>query len=55
MGVKIVTVIRHLGGFVGYSTAKERCLAKKVEVWVESVKTLEGVARKHLQSTYAGL
>ena len=28
---------------------------KNIEGWAESVKTLAGVARKHLQSAYSGL
>ena len=53
MGVNIVTGSRHLGGFVGYGAAEEIWLAKKVEGWVESLRTLAEVSRKHLQYAYA--
>ena len=53
--MKIVTRSRYLGGFVGERGAERRWVQTKVEGWAESMKTLEGVARKHLQSAYAGL
>ena len=30
-------------------------IKEKVDGWYESIRTLEGVARKHPQSVYAGL
>ena len=35
--------------------AEVRWIHEKVEGWAESVRTLDGVARKHPQSAYAGL
>ena len=55
MGVKIVTGIRHLGGFFRNGAAEEIWTEEKVKGWAESVKTLTGVAHNHPQSTYAGL
>ena len=55
MGMKIMTESWYLGGFVRYRAAEESWLAEKVQGWTESVKTLLGVAHKHLQSTYARL
>ena len=55
MGIKIVTGSRYLGGFVGERETERQWVRTKVEGWVESVKTLAGVARKHPQSAYAGL
>ena len=55
MGMKIVTGIRYLGGFVGDRSAEDSWLEEKVQGWTELVKTLEEVARKHPQSAYAGL
>ena len=50
MGMQIVTGSCYLGGFVGELGAERRWDQTKVEGWAESVKTLAGMARKHLQS-----
>ena len=55
MGIKIVTVSRYLGGFVGYRAAEDSWLAEKVQGWTEAVKNLPGVARNHPHTAYAGL
>ena len=55
MGVKIVTEIRYLGGFVGDEAAEESWISEKVQVREESVKTLAGLACNHPQSSYSGL
>ena len=55
MGIKVVTGSRYLGGFVGEREAEAIWINEKVDGWAESVRTLAGVARKHPQSTYAGL
>ena len=55
MGLKIVTGSRYLGGFIGDGAAYGSWLAENVQGWLESVNTLAGVARKHPQSSYAGL
>ena len=47
MGLQVVTGSRYLGGFLGDGAAEKRCLARKVEGWAESVRTLAGVARKN--------
>ena len=54
-GVKIVTGSWYLGVFIGYRATENSWLAEKVQGCTESVKTLMGVACKHLQSAYAGL
>ena len=55
MGMKIVTGSRYLGGFVGDRTAEDSWLTEKVQVWIESMKTLSGVSCKHPQSDYADM
>ena len=55
MGIKIVTGSRYPGGFVSNRETKDIRLEEKVQGMTELVKTLSGVARKHLQSAYAGL
>ena len=55
MGMKIVTGSCYIVGFVGDRVADDICIAEKVQVWKESVKTLLGFIRKHTQSTYVGL
>ena len=55
MGINIVTGSCYLKGFVGNRVAEDSWLEAKVQGWMELVITLSGVARKHLQSTYAGL
>ena len=55
MGVKIVIGSWYHGIFVGGRAAEENWLSEKVQGWEDSVKTLAGVACKHLQSAYAGL
>ena len=55
MGLKVVTGSQYLGGFIGDGAAENSWLARKVDGWGESVGTLAGVSRKHLQSAYAGL
>ena len=55
MWIKVMTVSRYLGRFVGEREVEASCIKKKVEGWDEFVRTLVGVARKHPQSAYAGL
>ena len=55
MGIQVVTRSQYLGGFVWERAAEVRWIHQNVEGWAESVRTLAGVACKHLQSTYAGL
>ena len=55
MVMQIVTGSRYLGGFIRDGAAEKSWLSGKFEVWAESVGTLAGVSRKHLQSAYAGL
>ena len=55
MGLRVVTGSRYLEGFIGDGAAENSWLAGKVEGWAESVGTLAGVSRKHLQSAYARL
>ena len=55
MGIKVVTESCYLGDFFGNMNDKYIWLADKVQGWIELVKTLPGIARKHLQPTYAGL
>ena len=55
MGIKVVTGSRYLGGFIGEGEAQKRWLEGKVAGWADSVETLTGVSRKHLQSAYSGL
>ena len=55
MGLKVVTGSLHLGVFVGDQEEETTWLFGKVQWWAESVRTLSGVARKHLQSAFAGL
>ena len=55
IGMKIVTGSWYLGVFVGDRAAKDSCLTEKIQGWAESLKTLLGVAHRHLQSTYSGL
>ena len=40
---------------MGEREAEASWIKEKVEGWADSVRTLAGVARKHLQSAYAGL
>ena len=55
MRLKIVTGSWYLGGFIENGAAENSFLAGKVEGWANSVGTLVGVSRKHLQSTFSGL
>ena len=55
MEIQVVTGSRYLGGFVGERETEGPWVQKKVAGWADSVRTLAGVARKHLQSAYAGL
>ena len=55
MGIQVVTGYRYLGGFIGDMGAEKRWLADKITGWADSVETLSGVSRKHLQYAYAGL
>ena len=48
MGIQVVTGRRYLGGFVGERKAEASWIQDKVDGWAESVRTLAGVARKHL-------
>ena len=53
--LQIVTRSRYHGGFVGSKSSQDYWLGEKVEGWRDSVFTLTGVARQHLQTAYAGL
>ena len=53
--IRLVTGHRYQGGFIGDADAEREWLREKIWGWTESVKLLEGVAHKHLQSDYAGL
>ena len=55
MVIKVVTGHQYLGRFIGDREAGKRWLAGKITGWAESVDTLAGVYRKHLQSVYSGL
>ena len=55
MGIKVVSWSQCLGDFVINRPAKDSWLWDRVQGWIESVKNLSGVARKHPQSAYAGL
>ena len=55
MGIQVVMVHQYLGGFIGDREAENRWLADKITGWAESVETIAGVSRKHLQSEYTGL
>ena len=54
-GLKIVAGIRYFGGFVGTNVVQDFWLGEKVDVWRALGTTLAGVARRHLQTAYAGL
>ena len=53
--MNVITGSRFLGGFIDDQVYGETCLEEKVEGWVALVRTLLGVARKHLKTSYAGL
>ena len=55
MELNIVTESPYLGGFIGDGATEKSCPTGRVEGWAESVGNLEGVSRKHPQSSYAGL
>ena len=55
MGVHVVTIIHHLGGFIGDPELKKDCLPKKVMMWMDSLEVLDRVARRHPQESYDGL
>jgi hypothetical protein len=46
---------RHVGSFIGNLEAQSKWLTPKVEKWVEGIKTLAKVARRHPQTAHAGL
>ena len=50
--LQVVTGSLYLGGFVGTETVQARCMKEKVVGWRYLVSTLDGVARRHLQTTY---
>ena len=51
----VFTGRRYLGRFIVDMEAEDTWLAEKVKGWTELVKTLSGVAHKHLKYDYAGL
>ena len=53
--MNVITGSRYLGGFIDDQVFGETCLEEKVEGWVALVRTLLGVDRKHLKTSYAGL
>ena len=55
MGIQVITGSRYLGGFIGERETEYKWIQEKVEGWADSVRTLDGVARKHPQCAYAGL
>jgi hypothetical protein len=46
---------RYVGGFIGDSDTQRQWMEPQIEKWVEGVSTLAKVARKYLQTAYAGL
>ena len=46
---------RYLGVFIGDRNADNTWLYDKMQEWAELVRTLSGVACKHLQSAYAAM
>ena len=45
MGVKVVTGIRYLGGYIGEREAEAKWVQGNLEGWADSVRTLTGVTR----------
>ena len=55
MEVSMVTGIHYLGVFIGDPKLEKAWLDEKVKIWMDSAEVLAGVARRHLQTAYAGL
>ena len=55
MGLKVLTGIRYLRGFIGEGEAEKIWLAGKVSGRAEYAETLAGVSYKHPQSAYSRL
>ena len=55
MGVQVVIGSQYLKGFIREREGEDKWIQAKVEGWEDSVRTLAGVTRKHLQSAYAVL
>ena len=55
MGITVVAGSRYTDGFISDQEAETSSLDEKVQGWVDLVRPLSWVVRKHLQSTYAGL
>ena len=55
IGIRVVTVNRYLGGYIGDREVERSWLKANIKGWTESVTILAGVARKHPQSAYTGL
>ena len=53
--LQIMTGRCYLGGFVGKESEHEQWLGEKISVCQDLEDTLSGVARRHLQTAYAGL
>ena len=53
--MRVVTGIRYLGRFIGDPESKKAWIYKRVTGWTDLVEVLEGVARRHQQTAYAGL
>ena len=51
----MVTGSLYLGGFISDQDAKSTWIDKKVKGWVELLRTLSWVDRKHSQISYAGI
>jgi hypothetical protein len=54
-GIKIVTGHRLLGGYIGESFEKSQYLKNKVKAWVQHIKTLTKIAKKHPQTAHAAI
>ena len=48
MGVRVVSGICYLGGFIGDPVSEDAWLDEKLKGWRELVEVLEGVALRHL-------
>ena len=51
----MVTGIHYLDVFIGDPKLEKAWLDEKVKIWMDSAEVLAGVARRHLQTAYAGL
>ena len=54
-GVTIVTGRHYLGRYLGDAKLQAQWLEEKVARWADGIRTLEKMARNHLQAAYADL